>query len=126
MPGGHDPRRTIEHHPEIIGLAQFGFTGGQPHSHRQVQLPLCSHRSFHGGAGRGEGRTDTVAGVLEHEAAVGLDRVVQYLVMSAQSGAHRSGVSLPPTGGALDIGEEERHHSRRSSGRRSRHIGRIS
>ena len=36
MPGGHHPRRTIEHRTEVIALAQLGFAGRQTHPHRQL------------------------------------------------------------------------------------------
>ena len=47
MPGGHHPRGAIQHGTEVVGLPQFGFTGRQPHPHRQLQRPLGSHRGIH-------------------------------------------------------------------------------
>ena len=40
MPGGHHPRRTIQHRTEVITLPQLCFAGRQPHSHRQLQFAL--------------------------------------------------------------------------------------
>ena len=37
MPGGHHPRRAIEHRTEVVAPAQLGFAGRQPHPHRQLQ-----------------------------------------------------------------------------------------
>ena len=51
MPGGHHPCGTIQHRSEVIPLTQFGFAGRQPHSHRQLQLPLSDHRCINGGSG---------------------------------------------------------------------------
>ena len=50
----------------------------------------------------------------------------QHLVMGGQRRPHRFRVGLPPTGRTLHIGEQERHHPRRSSRRRSGHTRRIS
>ena len=47
MPGGHHPRRTIEHRTEVIPVPQLGFAGRQPHPHRQLQRPLRGHRGIH-------------------------------------------------------------------------------
>ena len=43
-PGGHHPRRAVEHRPEIVGPAQLRLAGRQPHPHRQLKLPLSGHR----------------------------------------------------------------------------------
>ena len=53
--------------------------------------------------------------MLEHEAAVRLNRPVQHFAMGGQRQPHPIGVGLPPTGRTLDIGEEKRHHPRGSS-----------
>ena len=126
MPGGHHPRRTVQHRTEVIPLAQLGLAGRQPHPHRQLQRPLRSHRRIHCGSRRGEGGAHPVAGVLEHEAPVRLNRPAQHLVMGGQRRPHRIGVGLPPTGRTLDIGEQKRHHPRRSSRPISGHPRRIS
>ena len=55
-----------------------------------------------------------------------LDRPVQHLVMGGQRRTHAIGVGLPPTGRTLDIGEQKRHHPRRSSRRISGHPRRLS
>ena len=34
VPGGHHPRRTVQHRTEVIPLAQFGLAGRQPHPYR--------------------------------------------------------------------------------------------
>ena len=47
MPGGHHPRRTIEHRTEVIPVAQLGFAGRHPHAHRQLQRSLRGHRRIH-------------------------------------------------------------------------------
>ena len=41
MPGGHHPRRTIQHRTEVVRPAQFGFAGRDAHPHRQLQLPAA-------------------------------------------------------------------------------------
>jgi hypothetical protein len=126
VPGGHHPRRTIEHRAEIVALAQLGFTRRQPHPHRQLKRLLCGHGGIHCRIRRGESRAHTVAGVLEQEAAVRLDRRTHYLVMGGQRRPHLIRVGLPPTGRTLYIGEQKSHHPRRSSRRRSGHPSRIS
>ena len=47
MPGGHHPRRTVQHRTEVIPTPQFGFAGRQPHPHRQFQRPLRGYRGIH-------------------------------------------------------------------------------
>ena len=47
VPGGHHPRRTIEHRTEVVRPPQLGFAGRQPHPHRQLQRPLRGHRGIH-------------------------------------------------------------------------------
>ena len=42
VPGGHHPRGTVEHRPEVIPFAQFGFAGRDAHPDRQLKLTLCS------------------------------------------------------------------------------------
>ena len=126
MPGGHHPRRTVEHRTEVVPPAQLGLAGRQPHPHRQLQRPLRSHRGIDRRPGRGERGAHPVAGVLEHEAAVRLDRPAQHLVVGGQRHPHPIGVGLPPTGRTLDIGEQKRHHPRRSSRPISGHPRRIS
>ena len=119
MPGGHHPRRTIQHRTEVIPAAQLGFPGRQPHPHRQLQRPLRGHRRIHRRARRGERGAHAVAGVLEQPTPVPLDRGAQYLVMRGQRHPHRLRVGLPPTGRTLNIGEQKRHNTR-SSGHLSR------
>ena len=126
MPGGHHPRRTIEHRTEVVRPPQLGFAGRQPHPHRQLQRPLRGHRRIHRRPRRRERGAHPVTGVLEQPAAVRLDRPAQHLVMGGQRHPHRIRVGLPPTGRTLDIGEQKRHHPRRSSRRRSGHPCRIS
>ena len=55
-----------------------------------------------------------------------LDRRAQHLVVDDERRPHRLRVGLPPTGRTLDIGEQKRHHPRRSSRRRSGHPRSIS
>ncbi len=123
---GRRQRRTVEHRTEVIPLAQLGLAGRQSHPHRQLQCPLRSERGIHCGSRRGERRAHPVAGVLEHVSAVRLNRPVQHLVMGGQRHPHPIGVSVPPTGRTLDIGEQKRHHPRRSSRPISGHHRRIS
>ena len=68
----------------------------------------------------------TVPGVLEPPAPVRLNRRAQHLVMGGQRHPHAIGVGLPPTGRTLDIGEQKRHHPRRSSRPITGHPRRIS
>ena len=117
MPGGHHPRRTVQHRTEVVGLPQFGFAGRDPHPHRQLQLALRGHRGIDRTLRRGERGAHPITGVLEQEAAVRLDRLAQHLVMCGQRRPHPLGVGLPPTGRTLHIGEQKRHHPRRSSRR---------
>ena len=126
MSSGHHPRGSIEHRSEVVPVSQLGLAGRQSHSHRQLQLPLRVDRGVHSRHRRREGRHATVARVAEQEPVIPLDRGAQHLVVCGQRHPHRIRVGLPPTGRTLDIGEQERHHPRRSSGRSSGHPSRIS
>ena len=117
MPGGHHPRSAVEHRPEIVAVPQLGLTGRDTHPHRQLQRPLRSDRSVDSRPRRGERRSHAVTGVAEQKAVVRLNRGAQHLVMRHKGRPHRSRVSFPPTGRPLDIGEQKRHHPRRSSRR---------
>ena len=112
VPSGHHPRRTIQRRTEVVPVTQLGFASRQAHPHRQLQRPLRGHRRIHRRLRRGERAAHPVAGVLEQEAAVRLDRRAQHLVMRRQGRPHRVGVGLPPTGRTLDVGEQKRHHPR--------------
>ena len=46
-----------------------------------------------------------------------LDRRAQHLVVRGERRPHAIRVGLPPTGRTLNIGEQKRHHPRRSSRR---------
>jgi hypothetical protein len=127
MCSGHHSCGSIEHRSELVPVAQLGLAGCQSHSHRQLQLPLRVDRGAHGGHRRREGRHETIARVAEQEPVIRLDRRAQHLVVDDERRPHRLRIGLPPTGRTLHIGEQKRHHPRRSSGRRrSGHPCRIS
>jgi hypothetical protein len=54
MSGGHHPCGPVEHRSEVVSVAQFGFTGGNPYPHRQLKCPLCRERSIDSRARRRE------------------------------------------------------------------------
>ena len=110
MPGGHHPRRTIEHRTEVVPVPKLGLAGRQSHPHRQLQRPLRGDRGTDGGSRRSERRAHPVTGVFEQEAAVRLDRRTQHLVMGGKGLPHPIRVGFPPTGRTLHIGEQKRHN----------------
>ena len=126
VPGGHHPRRAVEHRPEVVPVAQLGLTGRDAHPHRQLQRPLRSDRSIDSRPRRRERGNHAVTGVAEQKPVVRLDRGAQHLVMRQKGRPHRIRVGLPPTGRTLNIGEQKRHHPRRSSRPISGHPRRIS
>ena len=81
MPGGHYPRRAVEHRAEIVPVPKLGLTGRHAHPHRQLQRPLRSDRSVDSALRRGESGDHTITGVAEEIAAMRFDRGAQYLVM---------------------------------------------
>ena len=115
MPGGHHPSSPVEHRPEVVPVAQFGFTGRDPHPHRQLQLPLRGDRRVHRRPRRGKRGDHTIARVTEQEPVVRLNRRAQHLIVCEKRRPHRVRVGLPPTGRALNIGEQECHDPRRWS-----------
>jgi hypothetical protein len=44
VPGGHHPRRTIEHRTAVVPIPRFGLAGCDAHAHRQLQLALRGYR----------------------------------------------------------------------------------
>lgn len=74
----------------------------------QGERPLGIDGGSDGGGGIGEHRAHPVAGVLEDEPAVALDRRPQQAVVAPQRIRHAVCVRLPRTRGALDVGEKER------------------
>ena len=117
MSGSHHPRGAIEHRAEVIRPPQLGFAGRQPHPHRQLKRPLRGYCGIHCCPRRRECRAHAIAGVLEHETAVCLDRRAQHLIMGGQRQPHRLRVGLPPTSRTFHIGEQKGHHPRRGSHR---------
>ena len=126
VPGSHHPRSAIQHRTEVVRPPKLCFTGRNPHPYRQFEGTLCGDCGIDGGTGRREGGTHAVTGVLEQPAPVRLNRPAQHLVMGGQRHPHPIGVGLPPTGRTLDIGEQKRHHPRRSSRPISGHPRRLS
>ena len=113
MSGGHHPRCAIQRRTEIVSITELGLPRHQPHAHGQLQYLLRGHRSVDSGLRRPERGTDAVAGVLEQETVVLLDRHTQHVIVDDQRGPHIRRVGLPPTGRTLDIGEQKRHDPRR-------------
>src|SRR6476659_2448298 len=112
---GHGQRlRAVQHAP---GSTPWPAPRTAVHRDAEFTGTLRSHRSIDGGPRRGERGAHPVAGVLEHEAAVGLDRGAQQRIMGGQRRPHAIGVGLPPTRRPLDVGEQKRHHPRRRSRR---------
>ena len=104
MPGGHHPRRTVQHRTEVVPVAQLCLTGRQPHPHRQLQRPLRSHRGIHRDLGEAKA-AHTPSPVCLNMKPPCASIAAQHLVMGGQRRPHRIGVGLPPTGRPLDIGE---------------------
>ena len=81
MPGGHHPRRAVEHRAEVVPVPQLGLTGRDAHPHRQLQRPLSGDRGVDSRPRRGERGNHTVTGVAEQKPVVRLNRGAQHLVM---------------------------------------------
>ena len=120
----HQPRGAVDLAAEVVPVALDRLTGVQAHANREVdgaviaQLLLrLERRGRRVGRGR-ERRAEPVAAGAEHVAAVPLDRAAQDRVVDAQRVGHVARVLLPPTGGVLDVGEQERD---RALGEPSRH-----
>ena len=112
MTSGRNPCGPIQNRSEIVTPTQLGFAGRQPHPHRQLQHPLRGHRRIHPRTRRRERGTHPVTGVLEQPAPVRLNRRAHHLIMGGQRHPHHLRVGLPPTGGTLNVGKQERHDPR--------------
>ena len=112
---GHHPSGAIQHRPEIVAITFLSLTGGDTHTHRQLEQPFRFDRRVDRSTSRPERGAHPVPGVLEQPTAMSLDRRTQHPVMHRQSRAHRLGFGFPTTGRTLDIGEQERHSPRRAN-----------
>ena len=89
----------------------------RPADSRDSALHLgCGHERIHS---RRERSRERVTGTREHNAAARRDAVVQQLIVDTQNVVHSGAITLPETGRAFKIGEEERHHPARSLNHRS-------
>ena len=118
MPGGHHPRRTIEHRAEVVALPQLGFAGRQPHPHRQLQRPLRGHRRIDRRLGEANAAHTPSPVCLNNQppcASIALRNTSSWAASAARiasaSASHRRSTRT------LNIGEQKRHHPRRGSRR---------
>ena len=116
----HQPRGAVDLAAEVVLVALDRLTGVQAHAHREVDGAVVAQlllRLDRGGRRVGRGRergAEAVAAGAEHVAAVALDRAAQDRVVDAQRVGHVARVLLPPTGGVLDVGEQERDRPART------------
>ena len=66
----HHPCRAVQHDAEVVLAAQLGLTGGDTHSHGQLQRALRGDRSVDGRPWRPERRAHPVTGVFEQPTVV--------------------------------------------------------
>ena len=107
MARGHHAGGSVEHGPEVVAVAPFGFAGRDPHAHWQLQVPLGIHRGVDGGLRGAEGGAYPVTGMLEYPTAVTCYGTTQHFVVGSQRSPHSARVFLPPLCGSLDVGEQE-------------------
>ena len=120
--GGHDPGGPVGRGAVVVAVAGDRVTGVEAHPHPQParhgprlgdERPLGGERGVEGVAGGDEDRVEAVAGGLDHPAAVPDHRVPQDAVVALERVRHGARVLLPEPRGTLEIGEQERHRSRR-------------
>ena len=118
----HDPRRAVGGRAVVVAVTGRRIAGVDAHSDAQttghgprlgVQRALGGERGVERVPRGGEDGVEPVAGRLHDSPVVLLDRVAQDRVVAFQRRAHRVRMLLPQPRGALEIGEEERHRSRR-------------
>ena len=113
QPGGAVDRRA-----DVVGLVAQLYVAGvdaDAQLDRCQRCPLQVQRTGHRVGGARERDHEAVALALFHgsHALVGGDRVRQCLVEARDSGLHRLGLGLPQPGRTLDVGQQQRHGSRR-------------
>jgi hypothetical protein len=89
MPGRHHPGGAVQHSAEVVTVLMRRLARCDSHPHRQLQLPLSSHRPVDCRPRRGKCGNHAIAGVLDQESAFRLDRGPQRLVVCGQRRASR-------------------------------------
>ncbi len=116
---GHQSRRPVHLGAEVGPVALDRLTRVHPHPNREgdgvvgAQLSLRLNRSGDRVRGRGERDAEAVSARGEHVAVVPLDRRANDGVVNLQRGGHVGGRRFPESCRVLDVGEQERHRSRR-------------
>ena len=114
----HQAGGAVDRAAEVVAVALDRLAGVDAHAHPQwgVGRPVLGGEgglAFGGGrqrvAGPGEGNGEAVAAGGEHLAAAAVEHRPEQLVVAGQRRLHGRRVVLPQPGGALDVGEEERH-----------------
>jgi hypothetical protein len=103
-----DAGSAVQRRAEVVVAAQFRFTGGDAHAHRQYERALRVDRGVDRRPRRAERGAHAVAGVLEHPAAARLDGGAQHVVVRGQCHPHGVRLVLLPPRRSLDVGEQER------------------
>ena len=120
--GGHDPGGPVGRGAVVVAVAGDRVTGVEAHPHPQParhgpplgdEGPLGGEGGVEGVAGGDEDGVEAVAGRLDHPAAVPDHRVPEDAVVALERVRHGSRVLFPEPRGTLEIGEQERHRSRR-------------
>ena len=118
--GGHT-RRAIHRGTEVVAFTQLSATGVQAHPHPQRlgERPILSDEralGVEGGdqrmVGEGECGMEPVASCFHDMAVAVLDGGAKDRVVASERRSHGLGMLLPEPGGALEVGEQERHGSR--------------
>ena len=117
MPGGHHPRRTVEHRTEVIALAQLGLACRDAHPYRQFQCTLAAIAASTADLGEANAAHTPSPVCLNINPPCASIAARNTSSWAASATRIASGVGLPPTGRTLDVGEQKRHHPRRSSRR---------
>jgi hypothetical protein len=129
VPGSLDPSRPSRGGSQVVTAVRVRGPAVDAHPRREIAyrlVPLLRYQTLLRldrrlqGIGRiGESRHESVACVLDDDAGVRVDHLLEDLVVPAERRLHGAARPVPPGGTADDVREQERHHAARKRHRTS-------
>ena len=120
VPGRHHPGGAVDVHPDVVVVREDRLAAVDAHADSNSGVGeslLRGERGRHGVRRLLEGHEERVAAGIDHDAAVRVDGFADHAVVLGEDLGVAGAELVQETGGALDVGEEERDFAGRE-GRR--------